>query len=169
MRGARIGAETNAWAVRQQVSDQAAAEHVHWVRQERQRNYREVLDAYGEVSSEAYDFRMKLREGSSATEEEFRDLSRTFNRVHVTCSHLVLLGPDSVHNSGRYLRTCVGRMYETLKFWSDELTETPSPTEEEMHEYDEEAKERGAAMKYAYQDFMRESRDALLEIEGTRR
>ncbi|MFD8308113.1 hypothetical protein ACFV29_38145 [Streptomyces sp. NPDC059690] len=49
-RGARVGAETAARATARQVQDQAAVDHMHWLRGQRLQAYQDLLAAYDAYS-----------------------------------------------------------------------------------------------------------------------
>lgn len=78
--GAKVGAERSAQATRQQVQDQAVAEHDHWLRQQRLEAYQNFQDTYGELAR-----LVALGEGEdlSAASESTRVLSRWSSRIDI--------------------------------------------------------------------------------------
>ncbi|MFJ5728339.1 hypothetical protein [Streptomyces paradoxus] len=84
--GVKVGAERSAQATRQQVQDQAAAEHDHWLRQQRLEAYQNFQDTYGEL------VRLTALDGDedlSAAAESARVLFRWSSRIDI-------LGPPNV-------------------------------------------------------------------------
>ncbi|MER5989334.1 hypothetical protein [Streptomyces sp. NPDC001787] len=159
VRGARLGAETNADAVRGQVVAQAANEHAHWVRQERQKAYREVLDAYTIKAVHASKFITKLEKGEHLTEAEKHELESVSGDLSAACSRLSLIGPERVYIAGSLLRDCQDEVTGTLEFWSEDL-ETILP--EDVFPWGEVLSEERDNSYVAYHDFMRESRKVII-------
>ncbi|GAA2690623.1 hypothetical protein [Streptomyces lunalinharesii] len=103
VRGARDAAALNADAIRRQVAEQAMSEHRHWVRQERQKAYREVLDAYAEVTPMIWTIHESLASQDESEWPERLDLTEQFDVLNSACSRLVLLGPAPVAEAGNAL------------------------------------------------------------------
>ncbi|MET7719057.1 hypothetical protein [Streptomyces sp. NPDC005407] len=95
--GAKIGAERSAQAVKQQVKDQAAAEHAHWLRQQRLEAYERFDDNYSQLS------RLVVRiEGDiSSAPDLIRDLARCSSRIDI-------LGPLEVSFRAVQIATALG-------------------------------------------------------------
>ncbi|MFG2954835.1 hypothetical protein ACGF5O_14015 [Streptomyces sp. NPDC048291] len=93
--GARIGAERSAQAVKQQVQDQAAVEHAHWIRQQRLEAYEGFEDTYAQLA------RLVGRVGRDIPEAP--DLLRILARC---CARIEILGPLEV--SFRALQVTTG-------------------------------------------------------------
>ncbi|MFJ4191070.1 hypothetical protein [Kitasatospora sp. NPDC089509] len=103
VRGARDTAALNAESARRQVVDQAAIEHRHWVRQERQKAYREVLDAYAGVTPMIWVVHESLASPEESERPRRLDLTERFDVLNSACSRLVLLGPTTVAEAGNAL------------------------------------------------------------------
>ncbi|MGW9070256.1 hypothetical protein ACWGQT_12535 [Streptomyces yangpuensis] len=91
--GAKIGAERSARAVGQQVQDQAAAEHAHWLRQQRSEAYELFEDSYHEVD------RLVQRgeeQDIAAARESIRSLHRREARIEI-------LGPQAVAENSKLI------------------------------------------------------------------
>ncbi|MCT9011627.1 hypothetical protein [Streptomyces rhizosphaerihabitans] len=84
--GAKVGAERSAQATRQQVQDQAAAEHDLWLRQQRLDAYQNFQDTYGEL---ARLISLGESEDLSAASDSARVMARWSARIDI-------LGPPDV-------------------------------------------------------------------------
>nr|BFD83064.1 hypothetical protein StreXyl84_24650 [Streptomyces sp. Xyl84] len=102
--GAKIGAERSARAVRQQVQDQAAAEHAHWLRQQRSEAYEQFEDAYNEVAR-----RVELGEEEDVTQAV--ELIRTLYRWQ---ARIEILGPPAVAESAEGVLSVLGMRLAAL-------------------------------------------------------
>ncbi|MDF3141688.1 MULTISPECIES: hypothetical protein [unclassified Streptomyces] len=102
--GAKIGAERSAHAVKQQVQDQAAAEHAHWLRQQRSEAYEQFEDAYNEVS--------RLVElGEEQDVSQAVELIRTLYRWQ---ARIEILGPPAVAESAEGVLSVLGMRLAAL-------------------------------------------------------
>ncbi|MDH6590090.1 hypothetical protein M2161_009281 [Streptomyces sp. SAI-133] len=164
VRGARIGAEMNAAAVREQVRDQAALELQHWVRQERQKACLQVMDMYAVFNSESVRRREEMEAGTVLDEASLQSYADHSINLIGACSHLALLGPDSVQIAGGTLRRMAERFVSTLRFVNEELGEqqTEQRADGLRPDWLEMLAEDGQEMKLAYLEFMRVSQAALL-------
>ncbi|MEU8852219.1 hypothetical protein AB0C70_39725 [Streptomyces sp. NPDC048564] len=164
VRGARIGAEVNAAAVREQVRAQAALELQQWVRQERQKACLQVMDLYAVFNSESVRRREQLGAGTVLDEASLQSYADYSTNLIAACSHLALLGPDSVQVAGGTLRRTTERFVSTLRFVNEELVEEPAEQRADGLGADwlEMLAEDGQEMKLAYLEFMRVSQATLL-------
>ncbi|MGW0337142.1 hypothetical protein ACWD0J_35865 [Streptomyces sp. NPDC003011] len=154
----------NAAVVRVQVRDQAALELQQWVRQERQKACLQVMDMYAVFNVESVRRREQLEAGTVLDEASLRAYGEALFNLLTTCSHLALLGPDSVQVAGGTLRRMTERFTSTLRFVNEELAEQPTEQRADgLHaEWLEMLAEDGQEMKLAYLEFMRVSQAALL-------
>ncbi|MFJ1673140.1 hypothetical protein ACIOK4_43670 [Streptomyces bottropensis] len=160
VRGARIGAEVNAAAVRAQVRDQAALAQEQWVRQERQKACLQVMDMYAVFNVESIRRREQLEAGTVLDEASLQAYAEALFKLLTACSHLALLGPDSVQLAGGTLRRMTERFVSTLRFASEELADRPADTM--RADWAEMVAEDGQEMKLAYLEFMRVSQAVLV-------
>ncbi|MFF9490656.1 hypothetical protein [Streptomyces sp. NPDC014676] len=163
VRGARIGAEVNAAAVRAQVRDQADLAQQQWVRQERQKACLQVMDMYAVFNAESVRRREQLEAVMVLDEASLQSYADASNNLIVACSHLALLGPDSVQIAGGVLRRRTERFVSTLRFVNEELAELAEQPADGLHQsWVEMLAEDGNEMKLAYKEFMRVSQAVLV-------
>ncbi|MFE3433045.1 hypothetical protein [Streptomyces sp. NPDC059171] len=95
VRGAKIGAETAAQASRQVVEDQASADHAHWLREQRQQGYSNLL-------TEAQNFRHAAHTIITALfvdhwrESQLGEVEECARRLREVGNSVALVGPDIV-------------------------------------------------------------------------
>ncbi|MFF3735522.1 hypothetical protein ACFYXM_36000 [Streptomyces sp. NPDC002476] len=159
VRGARIGAETNAAAVLAQSRLQMEGARDQWVRQERQKAYLQVMDCYSLFNRECVQYRDQLKDGRPLGEDTVESYTSTFIALIGACSHLALLGPDSVHAVGGAVRAKAERFVATVKFWNEDLTEALNEDPQcdlgaLTSDWWDVLAEDGALMKQAYQTFL---------------
>ncbi|WP_030580432.1 hypothetical protein [Streptomyces globisporus] len=94
--GAKVGAERSAEAVRQQVQDQAAVEHAHWLRQQRLEAYEQFEDLYGEISRLVAS---GVSEDLDPATESIRALARWSARIDILGPPLVAEHAENVVSS----------------------------------------------------------------------
>jgi hypothetical protein len=159
VRGARIGAETNAAAVLAQSRLQMEGARDQWVRQERQKAFLQVMDCYSLFNRECVQYRDQLKDRRPLNEDTVESYKSTFIALTGACSHLALLGPDSVHAVGGAVRERADRFVTTIKIWNEDLTEALN--EDPQRDLDaltsdwwDALAEDGALMKQAYQTFL---------------
>ncbi|WP_406429841.1 hypothetical protein OHA59_30350 [Streptomyces sp. NBC_01589] len=87
--GAKMGAERSAQAVKQQVQDQAAAEHAHWLRQQRSEAYEQFEDTYNEVA----------RLVALGEEQDVSQAAELIRTLHRWQARIEILGPVAVAES----------------------------------------------------------------------
>lgn len=93
-------------------------------------------------------------------EASLQSYAEASNNLIVACSHLALLGPDSVQIAGGVLRRRTERFVSTLRFVNEELAEQPA--DGLIETWVEMLAEDGQEMKLAYQEFMRVSQAVLV-------
>jgi hypothetical protein len=160
VRGARIGAEANAAAVRAQVRDQAALAQQQWVRQERQKACLRVMDMYAVFNVESVRRREQLDAGTALDEASLQAYTEAVFNLLTACSHLALLGPDSVQVAGGTLRRMTERFVSTLRFVNGELAE--QPVDALRAGWAEMMAEDWQETKLAYLEFMHVSQSVLV-------
>jgi hypothetical protein len=94
VRGARIGAENAADVTRQQTKDQAAVEHQHWIREQRQQAYVAFIAATLKCELEFHNVHESLSDSQTSIETEPMDSALT--EVTGTAPRILLLGPDGM-------------------------------------------------------------------------
>ncbi|MFF7845188.1 hypothetical protein ACFZC6_41580 [Streptomyces ossamyceticus] len=150
----------NAAAVRAQVRDQADLARQQWVRQERQKACLQVMDMYATFNAESVRRREQLEAGTVLDEASLQSYADASVNLIAACSHLALLGPDSVQIAGGALRRRTERFVSTLRFVNEELAE--QPVDGLLETWVEMLAEDGQEMKLAYQEFMRVSQAVLV-------
>ncbi|MFJ8152240.1 hypothetical protein [Streptomyces sp. NPDC094468] len=95
--GAKIGAERSAQAVKQQVRDQTAAEHAHWLRQQRLEAYERFEDNYSQLARLA----VRIDGDVSPAADLLRDLAHCSSRIEI-------LGPLEVSFRSVQIATALG-------------------------------------------------------------
>ncbi|MEV0438689.1 hypothetical protein AB0I84_28470 [Streptomyces spectabilis] len=107
VRGAKIGAQTAAAASRQVVKDQATADHVHWLREQRQHAYSNLLSeaqAYREVAHSLVTALFVERR----RERQLGDVQQSARQLCDAGSAVSLLGPAFVLGAqGRVTDRCL--------------------------------------------------------------
>ncbi|MFG2604992.1 hypothetical protein ACGFT2_15825 [Streptomyces sp. NPDC048514] len=122
VRGARIGAERAAQATRRQVQDQASAEHVHWLRQQRLEAYATLLAAYDAHVSSAFRTRRRLSPSPTRTaipDEELDELLTTARAIRRERQRVKLVGPEPVHSKAVELEDAVWSHWSSLTDLAD--------------------------------------------------
>ncbi|MBW8088511.1 hypothetical protein IGW14_10805 [Streptomyces hygroscopicus subsp. hygroscopicus] len=89
VRGARIGAERTAQATRQQVHDQAVAEHGHWLREQRR-------DAYASFITAAQAVTEASKAVTTMQHEQLMDFNRSIQELIKVSSLITLMGPENM-------------------------------------------------------------------------
>lgn len=97
VRGARIGAERTAEATRQQVQDQAAAEHGHWLREQRRDAYASFITATQAVTDAS-------KAVTTMQHEQLIGLNRSIQELIKVSSLITLMGPEeAISAAGRVI------------------------------------------------------------------
>lgn len=116
VRGAKVGADKTAAATRQQVRDQATAEHDHWLREQRLTAYGAFI-AVNQDAERAADTALRPadRPQSRADVIAFRE---AIQKLSNTSSHITVLGPEEmITASGTVFRQgmrLIGLLYTSL-------------------------------------------------------
>ncbi|MFJ3882396.1 hypothetical protein ACIPW5_33745 [Streptomyces sp. NPDC090077] len=169
VRGARIGAETNAAAVLAQGRLQAAGAHDLWVRQERQKAYLQVMDCYSQFNRACVQYRDQLKETRPLDDPTMDLYVKTLITFMSSCSHLALLGPASVQVAGAAVRTQAERFVGTIRLWNDELAEgLADDSQADLADITDVwwdiLAEDGSAMRAAYLEFLQAGQNELLRF-----
>lgn len=118
-RGARIGAETAARATEKQVSDQADADHGHWIRDQRLEAYRAMLLAY-EAYIVAASAAQRVLEGAvrELDDAERTALSSAVRAVMSAYFTVRLVGPVAVKDQALQIRMKVDDHVDYMSDWN---------------------------------------------------
>ncbi|MFD9538344.1 hypothetical protein [Streptomyces sp. NPDC060010] len=167
VRGARIGAETNAAAVLAQGRLQATGALEQWARQERQKACLQVMDCYSQFSRECARHRDQLKESRALDDSTLDSFAATLTTLNGVCSHLALLGPTPIQIAGATLRAKAESLSSTLRTWNEELTEAlaeqPNPDLAHIRTvWQDILTDDGRAMKLAYHEFLHTGQTELL-------
>ncbi|MFB6537069.1 MULTISPECIES: hypothetical protein [Streptomyces] len=157
IKGARDAAVLAADAARQQLADQAEMEHRHWLRQERQKSYREVLDAYAVLTPVIWEVHESLHGGRMLEASELADLSVRFDELISPCMRLNLIGPARVTASGEDLRRALRDVFAIFQRF-----EASGPPEEELAPLLSELRAAVEIIRSRYLEFMAASQQVLL-------
>lgn len=153
----------NAAAVRAQVRDQADLAQKQWVRQEQQKACLHVMDMYAVFNAESVRRREQLEAGTVLDEASLQSYADASVNLITACSHLALLGPDSIQSAGGALRRKTERFVSTLRFVTEELAELAEQPADGLHQtWVEMLAEDDNEMKLAYREFMRVSQTVLV-------
>ncbi|WP_146075102.1 hypothetical protein [Streptomyces sp. Ru73] len=113
VKGARVGAERTAEATRQQVLDQSAAEHGHWLRQQRQAAYSAHIAAVqkAERAADAV-LQSRFEDPDPQWQARVATYSQALEDLNDVSSQVSVLGPDGmIRAAGQVFRTA--RMLES--------------------------------------------------------
>ncbi|TLQ43423.1 hypothetical protein [Streptomyces marianii] len=124
VRGARIGAEKAAEAVRQQVQDQASVDHDHWLRQQRLEAYTMLLGAYDAHAPVAHRASQKVADvspGEDLPDAEFEEMFTTAGVIQQERQRVKLVGPDAIHVKAVELEQAVWRYRSALMALAEAL------------------------------------------------
>ncbi|MFJ8856688.1 hypothetical protein [Streptomyces sp. NPDC102437] len=132
-RSARVGAERAAAAVLEQVTKQAAAEHGHWLRQQRQDAYTAFLAAFDRAADalgpvfEAWALGYQGMD-APAVRELWRPVDEADLAMQRAITRLSIVGPDAVERTAGDLRLAV--MHVRTTYWNIRPNERDSVTQE---------------------------------------
>ncbi|WP_329266531.1 hypothetical protein [Streptomyces sp. NBC_01451] len=115
---------------------------------------------YAVFNVESIRRREQLEAGTVLDEASLQAYAEALFKLLTACSHLALLGPDSVQLAGGTLRRMTERFVSTLRFASEELADRPADTM--RADWAEMVAEDGQEMKLAYLEFMRVSQAVLV-------
>jgi len=144
-------------AARQQLADQAELEHRHWVRQERQKSYRDILDAYAVLTPVIWTVRQSLVGGRTLEADHLADLDARFDELLGACTRLNLLGPANVLAAGEELRHTLRDVFALFQRF-----EVPGPPENERAPLLAEMCTAVDSIRQKYLVFMETSQQVLL-------
>ncbi|MFF9025159.1 hypothetical protein [Streptomyces eurythermus] len=164
VRGARIGAEKAAEAARQQVQDQALADHNHWLRQQRLEAYTTFLAAYDAHVPIADRTSRKIQDlspGEDLPDEDLAEMIATANAIRRERQRVKLVGPDAIHSKAMNLEETVWNYRYALVTLAEAL-QGAMPTEDLA----ETEREERRALAMAHDSFVR-AVGALIEDRRT--
>nr|WP_167532254.1 hypothetical protein [Streptomyces collinus] len=137
VRGARIGAEKTAEATRQAVHDQAAAEHGHWLREQRRDAFASFITAAQVVTDASKAVTSMQHDQLIAFNESIQDLAKI-------SSLITLMGPEqAITAAGRVLgaaesfRRCMWEESRIADHRSQESSDASERTDEAADSYTE--------------------------------
>lgn len=163
--GAAVGGIAAIWGARQQVRDQADRDHRRWIREERQKAYAQVLEAFTAYGSYAELVTVKLWKASGDAadplpESDWDQLVQVSLGVQMACSKLGLFGPDVILQAGNTLRHTCGNLTGILHTWREALQSGEPP--EQLLAINHERRERGETMRASYRTFMATGQEVLM-------
>ncbi|MGW5527434.1 hypothetical protein [Streptomyces xanthochromogenes] len=149
VRGSRIGAETGARALRQQVQDQAEIERAHWLREQRRAAYSTYIAAAQKAGEKAYD---SLGSPDDACAD---DVFEAVSQLASLRSSLTLIGPREIDEAAHDL---LGAGWEVArKIRSAAIALATGTPHDQLHEH--------ALAYYSFQQFyvtfLQEARNAI--------
>ncbi|MEU9363167.1 hypothetical protein AB0D78_16210 [Streptomyces avermitilis] len=116
--GARIGAQKTIEAAQTQVKHQSAAEHVHWVREQRRLVYSELAKLHASFTMTSIKCKIDLVGGQPLAEEAKESLIEQVTALGEVSALTVLWGPDDVVIKARRLPTTAAEKFSALVAWS---------------------------------------------------
>ncbi|MFD8369236.1 hypothetical protein ACFV2Z_00450 [Streptomyces sp. NPDC059688] len=157
--GARIGAQKSLEAVGLQVEQQAAAEHAHWVREQRRQAsfaFAQGFLAYAEAFVRCSGF---VTEHSEVPEDQLGNLVEQANNLIILNSHLEAWGPETVVQAATGLTDEVGRTRRWIEDWY-EIHQTGNQVEIDSHA--SRAVALGVTLGALRSAFIKATREALI-------
>lgn len=117
-RGARIGAETAARATARQVQDQAAAEHLHWLRERRLEACRDYLALYDEYARAAGTY-SRLLDGDQGSigASELGNMGPATSALLKAYFQIRLLGPDALRQAALQIQRVQQDHFDAMLEW----------------------------------------------------
>jgi hypothetical protein len=94
--GARLGAQKTIEAVQTQVDRQSAAEHRHWVREQRKQVYSSILEGHAALLAACEDRTNRLEDCYPLSDELITDDRDEIARFGATVAKAHLWGPDEI-------------------------------------------------------------------------
>ncbi|MEU6340665.1 hypothetical protein ABZ883_06910 [Streptomyces sp. NPDC046977] len=153
VRGARIGAERTAEATRQQVQDQAAAEHGHWLREQRRDAYASFIAATQAVTDAA-------KAVTAMEYEQLMGFNRSVQELVKVSSLITLMGPESMVSAAG--RTIYAAEAFRQAMWDE--SRVRDPTIQESHEASERTDEASDAFNEMAFRFVTAAQDVVSNL-----
>ncbi|MFF4040670.1 hypothetical protein [Streptomyces sp. NPDC001816] len=119
--GARIGAQKSIEAVGLQVQRQSAAEHGHWVREQRREVCVSFIDAFVRYAKGLVDCSKFVNTRTVVPSDTAADLSDSRNSLIILRGHLQLWGPQAVVDAAFALTDAVRATYDWVEEWYEIL------------------------------------------------
>lgn len=113
VRGARVGAETTAAAALQQIQDQAATEHQHWLREQRQQTYSALITEL-QTTRQAVHSLVAALYADRRPESQLHAAQASIRNLVDSGVAVALLGPEAVIESQQRVTDRVLRLEERL-------------------------------------------------------
>jgi hypothetical protein len=156
--GARIGAQKCIEAVGLQVQQQSAAEHAHWVREQRRQAATAFIDGFVAFAAAYARCSTSICAHAELTDDQARELSQTGNDLTIARGHLELWGPESVVRAADVLNATV----DVARNWINEWDEVyQSGDSEEINTHASRATELANTLGQVRKGFVRAAREAL--------
>ncbi|MFJ7180999.1 hypothetical protein ACIQXA_32420 [Streptomyces massasporeus] len=121
--GARIGAQKTIEAAQTQVDRQSAAEHLHWVRDQRRQVYSQVVELHATYMLATIACAVTLGSGQHMSDEELRSVRGQYIKLVEVSARSDLWGPGEVVEKVNRLHHAAGTKYTALLDWSRAIKE----------------------------------------------
>ncbi|MEU8870270.1 hypothetical protein AB0D24_03745 [Streptomyces javensis] len=121
--GARIGAHKTIEAAQTQVQHQSAAEHRHWVREQRRQACSDAADAWAPFADASVLCTVKIHRGSAAPQEAIDVLGRSIVDLNKRCARFQLWGPDELIEAAMNLVQTAMTADASVRAWQQVLEE----------------------------------------------
>ncbi|MFI8984740.1 hypothetical protein ACIG63_06555 [Streptomyces antimycoticus] len=125
--GAGIGALATAYTARKgprtQVQHQSAAEHTHWVREQRKQACNDAADAWAPFAEELVACTEKIHRGEAVAQETLDALHRSIVDLNDRCTRLQLWGPDELLEAAVNLVQTAMTARASARAWQQALEE----------------------------------------------
>ncbi|MFF7748784.1 hypothetical protein ACFZCP_05915 [Streptomyces sp. NPDC007971] len=116
--GARIGAEKTIEAAQTQVDRQSAAEHTHWVREQRKEVYSAVVEGHVAILTTSQSLRELMDDGSALSAEQMASAKDGLAAFGCTIARTQLWGPDEVVRLAGALAYAAAHRFAKQVDWS---------------------------------------------------
>ncbi|MFE3585312.1 hypothetical protein [Streptomyces vinaceus] len=116
--GARVGAQQTVEAARTQVDRQAAAEHLHWVREQRRQTYSDIMEADLVLTMTLQDCTSDLLRRSGLPGETVDRMQRELMILATTVTRAGMWGPDDLVTKAQDLIRSRGEDVGYTMAWS---------------------------------------------------
>lgn len=119
--GARIGANKTIEAAQTQVMHQSAAEHTHWVREQRRQICNDVMEAWTPLIEASVICTVRIRRGVSVPDDAVGALDSSFVNLSHRGARSQLWGPDELVNAIQDLVTAARSVADSARRWPQVL------------------------------------------------
>jgi membrane protease subunit (stomatin/prohibitin family) len=117
--GARVGAQKALQAVQMQVQQQAAAEHSHWLRDQRRQVCSDITAAWAQVVMPSARCLSRIEQGQAIHDDTLHALGSHIDALADACAPIPLWGPDHLIARTTELREASSDFAIAIARWND--------------------------------------------------